>query len=94
MHWTQVPALHTPSPARCAQSVLLVQARHLPAEQRAALGLPQLVLTTHSQVSLAMALQFESSPATVHESAASGPTDPEQAPRALLELLSPAMHSA
>jgi len=78
----------------CVQSALVLQARHLPAEQRAAAGLVQLVLTTHSQPPLSTPSQFESSPATVQESAASGPTEPEQAASELLALPAPAMHSA
>jgi hypothetical protein len=70
----------------CVQSALVVQATHLPAEQRAAAGLGQLVLTTHSQPPLATPSQFESSPGTVQESAASGPTEPVHAPSTLLEL--------
>ena len=94
MHCTQAPTLQTPAPGMCAQSLLAVHATQAPAEQRAALGFGQLVLTMHSQVSLTVPLQLESSPATVHESAASGPTEPEQAPSTLLELPGPAMHSA
>jgi hypothetical protein len=94
MHCTQPTALQTPSPGMCVQSALVAQATHVPAEQREVLAAGHIVFTTHWQASFTIPLQLESSPRTVHESAASGPMEPEQAARKLLELLGPAMHSA
>jgi hypothetical protein len=77
------------------QSAFDAQAAHWPALQRAALALVQRVLSepTHSQPPLGVPSQFASSPATVQESCAAGPTEPEQAPHVLVELLAPATHS-
>jgi len=48
VHCTQTLKLQTPKPAMCAQSLLLTQPRHWPAEQRELPGSVQLaLLTTH-----------------------------------------------
>src|SRR5689334_19684890 len=97
VHCTHTPALQMPRPATRLQSALAVQATHLAvASHLAVAGVSAqsaLLPTTHSQPPLGLPSHVASSPATVHESAAAGPTEPEHVLNALLELLAPATHS-
>jgi hypothetical protein len=96
VHSTHTPALQTFNAPSRLQSALAVQATHVPAVPHfdaAGSVHGSLLPSTHAQPPLGSPSQFESSPATVQESAAAGPTEPEQVLKAAVALFAPATHS-